>query len=432
MDLSHSVSQINPSLDGKKIKTAGWVHETRDVGKLLFIVLREGMGLAQITEKKEEAPEIAKTASSLVKETSIYCEGVVKKNPGVSAFGCEIIPSKLEVLGKVVKQVPFEITGKVPAEIDVRLDHRSVDLRRLETQAVFRIRSQVQKAFREKVLELGFQEINTPSLLESASEGGTDLFEVKYFEKKALLAQSPQLYKQLAVLGGMTKVFMTVPIFRAEKHNTTVHLNESTQMDIEAGFIDDKQAMDYLETVFLHILKSVKDNCHLELKLLGSEFHIPQKIPRFTYAEIIEKLGKKGFVVEWGQDIPKEADAQLEKILGAEVFFTTRWPTMARAFYAMPVEENPLECKGFDLVFKGLEIASGAQRIHDPDLLVKQLKARNLKPEEFEWYVDAFRYGAIPHAGWSIGSERLCMKLANRANIRECALFPRDRNRLTP
>jgi aspartyl-tRNA synthetase len=290
----------------------------------------------------------------------------------------------------------------------------------------------VQKAFREKVLELGFQEINTPSLLESASEGGTDLFEVKYFEKKALLAQSPQLYKQLAVLGGMTKVFMTVPIFRAEKHNTTVHLNESTQMDIEAGFIDDKQAMDYLETVFLHILKSVKDNCHLELKLLGSEFHIPQKIPRFTYAEIIEKLGKKGFVVEWGQDIPKEADAQLEKILGAEVFFTTRWPTMARAFYAMPVEENPLECKGFDLVFKGLEIASGAQRIHDPDLLVKQLKARNLKPEEFEWYVDAFRYGAIPHAGWSIGSERLCMKLANRANIRECALFPRDRNRLTP
>jgi len=307
-----------------------------------------------------------------------------------------------------------------------------VDLRRLETQSVFRIRSQAQKAFREKVLELGFQEINTPSLLESASEGGTDLFEVKYFERRALLAQSPQLYKQLAVLGGMTKVFMTVPVFRAEKHNTTVHLNESTQMDIESAFIDDGQAMDYLETVFLHILKSVKENCSSELKLLGSEFHIPSKIPRFTYTEILEKLEQKGFVVEWGQDIPKEADSQLEHILGAEAFFTTRWPTMARAFYAMPVEEKPLECKGFDLVFKGLEIASGAQRIHDPDLLVKQLKARNLKPEEFEWYVDAFRYGPVPHAGWSIGSERLCMKLSNRQNIRECALFPRDRNRLTP
>ncbi|MBS3070127.1 aspartate--tRNA(Asn) ligase [Candidatus Micrarchaeota archaeon] len=432
MELSHSLSQITPALDGKKVRVAGWVHEKRDMGKLVFLVLREREGLAQLTIKKTEQPELAAIADTLIKETSVLAEGVVKKNPSVSAFGCEISPSTIEVLGRVVKQVPFELTGKVPADIDVRLDNRSVDLRRLETQATFKIRGELQKAFREKALELEFQEINTPTLLESASEGGTDVFEVKYFEKKAFLAQSPQLYKQLAVLGGMTRVFMTAPVFRAEKHNTTVHLNESTQMDIECAFIDDNQAISYLEEFFLHILRSVKKNCASQLKFLGAEYEVPERVPRFTYDEILEKLDKKGFKIDWGQDIPKEADSQLPKILGAEVFFTTRWPTLARAFYAMPLEENPKISKSYDLVFKGLEIASGAQRIHDPDVLVAQLKARNLNPGDFEWYVDAFRYGAVPHAGWSIGAERLCMKLANRANIRECALFPRDRNRLTP
>ncbi len=341
MDLTHSPREITPELDGKHVRIAGWIHEKRDVGKLLFLVLREREGLAQITIKKADQPQLAEIAGSLVKETSVYVEGTVKKNPGVSAFGCEITPSKIEILGKVVKQVPFELTGKVPADIDVRLDKRSVDLRRLETQATFKIRAELQRAFREKAAELGFQEINPPTLLESASEGGTDVFEVKYFEKKAFLAQSPQLYKQLAVLGGMTRVFMTVPVFRAEKHNTTVHLNESTQMDIEAAFIDDAKAIDFLEEFFLHVLKSVKKNCSPQLKLLGAEYNIPKEVPRFTYDEVLHALGKKGFKVEWGQDIPKEADSQLPQILGAEAFFTTRWPTLSRAFYAMPLEENP-------------------------------------------------------------------------------------------
>lgn len=432
MNVTHAVSQITPALDGKSVSVAGWIHEKRDVGKLLFLVLRDRDSLAQITIKKADQPEIAKLCGELVKETTVYCEGVVKKNPGVAAFGCEIVPAKVEVLSRVSKQIPFELTGKVPAEIDVRLDHRSVDLRRIETQAVFKIRSEQQRAFREKAVELGFQEINTPTILESASEGGTDVFEVKYFEKKAFLAQSPQLYKQLAVLGGMTKVFMTVPVFRAEKHNTIVHLNESTQMDFEMAFVDDVKAVDVLEEVFLHILKNVKKNCASQLALLGSDFAVPERVARFTYDEVLEALGKSGFKIEWGDDIPKPAEAKLGEILGAEAFFTTRWPTKTRAFYSMPLPENPKVCKSYDLTFRGLEIASGAQRIHDPELLVEALKSRNLNPEDFSWYVDAFRYGAVPHAGWSIGSERLCMKLANRANIRECALFPRDRNRLMP
>lgn len=432
MKISHSVSEITPDLDGKHVAVAGWVHETRDVGKLFFIVIRQGSGLAQIIIKKEASPELAAIAKDLVKETSIYAEGTVKKNPGVTAFGCEIAPSKLEIIGKVVKQIPFEVTGKVPADLDVRLDNRVIDLRRLETQAVFKVRGELQNAFREKALELEFQEINTPLVLESSSEGGTDVFEVKYFEKKAFLAQSPQLYKQLAVLGGMPRVFMISPVFRAEKHNTTVHLNESTQMDIEGAFLDDEKAIDLLEEFFLHVLKTVKKNCAKELTLLESHFEVPEKIPRFTYDQVVERLGNHGFKIDWGQDIPKEAESKLGEFLGAEAFFITRWPTESRAFYSMPVEGNEKVCKAYDLIFKGLEIASGAQRIHDADLLTKRLKAKGLEPNDFEWYVDPFKYGGVPHAGWSIGAERLCMKLANRSNIRECALFPRDRNRLSP
>ncbi|MEM0475994.1 MAG: amino acid--tRNA ligase-related protein, partial [Candidatus Norongarragalinales archaeon] len=163
-----------------------------------------------------------------------------------------------------------------------------------------------------------------------------------------------------------------------------------------------------------------------------SDFAVPRSVPRFTYDDVVEKLKKNKITLEWGEDFAKDVEQKLPLVLGAELFFITRWPTKARAFYSMPLPERPEVCKAYDLVFKGLEIASGAQRIHDPALLEKQLRAHGLNPEEFKLYIDAFRYGAIPHAGWSIGLERLTMKLAARENIRECALFPRDRQRLTP
>jgi len=429
---THYCSEIVPALAGKRVKLAGWVHEIRDFGAVKFVLLRDRTGITQLTIKKEGADAaLIEAAESLVKETAICAEGVVEAKP-VAKVGRELLASKIEVVGRVLKQVPFEVTGKVPAEIDVRLDHRSIDLRRLETRAVFKIRAEAAKAFRQAMMDLGCEEITPPCIVAESTEGGTNLFELKYFDRKAFLAQSPQLYKQLAVLGGFDQVFMTTPVFRAEKHNTTVHLNESTQMDCELGFAGEEDALSFLEKTIIAVLAAVKKNCAAELALLKSDFAVPKSVPRFTYDEVLAALKKKKIAMEWGEDFSKEIEQKLGDVLGSELFFITRWPTKTRAFYSMPLPEKPEVCKAYDLVFKGLEIASGAQRIHDPELLVKQLRFHDLAPEDFEPYVDAFRYGAVPHAGWSIGLERLAMRLANRDNIRECALFPRDRQRLTP
>ncbi len=429
---SHYASEVLPALDGTSVKLAGWVHEIRDMGGLMFIVLRDHSGLVQLTlKKKEAAPELLEMAGHFVKETAILCTGKVKASK-IAPGGREVVPESFEVVGPVHGMVPFEVTGKVPAELDVRLDKRFIDLRRLETTAVFKIRSTLQNAFRRKLLELGFQEINTPCIVSTSTEGGTDLFPVVYFEKEAFLAQSPQLYKQLAVMGGMDKVFMTTPVFRAEKHNTTAHLNEITQMDIEMGFATDLDALEVLEKVFLHMLSQVVEKNESDINTLKVDVSVPSALPRFTYTEIADALGGAGYPITWGEDFSKEHEKAMPEILKSDAFLITEWPTKARSFYSMPREDNPEICLAYDLMYKGLEIASGAQRIHIPDLLIKQLKAKGLHPSSFESYIDAFRYGAIPHAGWSIGSERLLQQVCGLENIREAAMFPRDRHRLTP
>jgi len=426
------VKDVTPEMDGKTVTVAGWVHETRTFGPVNFVLLRDRSGIVQLIFKKGGvSEELLLKAKKLVKETAMVCTGKVKRD-AKAKLGIELVPETLEIVGPVLKKIPFELTGKVPAELDVRLDNRFVDLRRVETQAVFKIRAEVQAAFREKCMQLDLQEINPPSIVESATEGGTDLFEVKYFEKKAFLAQSPQLYKQLAVIGGMDGVFMISPIWRAEKHNTTQHLNEITQMDVELGFADENDALDYLESVALHILKRVSERCPTALQTLKQEIRVPKKIKRYTYTELVEWLNQDGERMKWGDDFTKEQEGKLGKRLKEEMFIITRWPTDSRAFYSMPLKDNPKICKAYDLMYRGLEIASGAQRIHEPELLIRQLKARDLDPDQFESYIDAFRYGAVPHAGWSIGSERITMLICGLSNIRETALFPRDRTRLTP
>lgn len=354
------------------------------------------------------------------------------KESKIAPRGFEIIPSSFTILGEVHGIVPFEVTGKVPADLDVRLDKRYIDLRRLETSAIFKVRHHVQAGFREKLLELGFQEITPTCMVSVSTEGGTDLFPIVYFDKEAFLAQSPQLYKQIAVMGGIDKVFMTTPVFRAEKHNTQYHLNEVLQMDVEMGFATYDDALDALEKVSLNILQRVHDNCKEELELLNAPLAVPKSVPRVTYSQMVDKLNGRGEKMEWGVDFTKEQEKVMGDIVGAELFIISNWPTKVRAFYSMPDPDKPQECFAYDLMFRGLEIASGAQRIHEPELLKKQLAAKGLRPESFENYIDAFRYGAIPHAGWSIGAERITMKLTGRENIRECAMFPRDRHRLTP
>ncbi|MBI5224053.1 aspartate--tRNA(Asn) ligase [Candidatus Micrarchaeota archaeon] len=418
--------------NGEKVKIAGWIHDFRDKGGIKFIVVRDISGTIQVTAKKGVIDDQLFESIKANKEDVVCFSGTMKENER-SKGQFEIIPDGFSLLNKVEMKLPVDPTGLVPSELEVRLDNRYIDLRRKETSLIFKVKAIAAAAFREKLSQRGFLEIHPSAISGAATEGGADVFELGYFEKKAYLVQSPQLYKQMAVIGGFDRAMMIVPVFRAEKHNTTQHLNEITQMDVEMGFVDHTHAMDMLEEVFLHMLNAVKERFGEEIKtVFGREVLVPSAINRHSYDSLVEKLNQSGFAMEKGEDFSKEAEKKLFEILGEEVFFIEKWPTKVRAFYSMPDPQNPERCNAFDLMYRGLEISSGAQRIHIPALLEEQLRSRGIDPKNFEFYINAFRSGAPPHAGWSIGLERLTMKLCNQDNIREAMLFPRDRTRLLP
>lgn len=426
---THYISEIGPEMDGREVTIAGWVHEVRETAKITFLIIRDSTGTAQVIGKEGESDQSTIKMLSLPKESVICVTGIVKASKEAKR-GFEIIPKKIVDLNPLTAAIPFEVTGKVPADIDVRLNNRHIDMRRKETLAIFKIESTVLNAFTSFFSKKGFIQIRTPSIISEASEGGADLFSVRYFEREAYLAQSPQLYKQLAIIGGFDKVFMVVPVFRAEKSNTTYHTTECTQMDIEIGFADHKDAMKLLSACFTYILKEVKKRNKTELESLGIELEIP-KVKSVTYSTIIKRLRERGYAIEPGHDFSKEHEKAIQQEFGNAVIIK-EYPTAVRAFYSMPNQSNPDLCNSFDLIYNGFEICSGAQRIHNADMLTKALKEKGLDPAKFEFYINAFREGAPPHAGWSIGLERFVMCIAKCSNIRETSLFPRDRKRLTP
>jgi len=428
---THYVSEAKSAI-GQAVTLAGWAHEIRDLGKVKFILLRDRTGIMQVFGKKGATDDDVFAAMAVPKETVLAITGEIVSSK-IAPGGVELIPSKVSVIGPVSVKMPVDVSGKTPSELDTRLDHRYVDLRREGPAAIFKIKSESMFAFRNHLRSEGFLEIVPPCIVAAATEGGTDLFKVDYFGRQANLAQSPQLYKQLAVIGGMDKVFMTIPVFRAEKHNTTSHLNEVLQMDIEMGFCDENDAMDVLERTVLAMLSHIKENCTAQFASLGTSVAVPENIPRHTYSSLVDRLNSAGAKMEWGEDFDREKETRIMELIGKpELFFITDWPTSIRAFYSMPREDDNRICRAFDLMYRGLEISSGAARIHIPELLIKQLRARNLNPDEFAFYVDAFKAGAPPHAGWSIGIERFVMKACSLPNIREAAMFPRDRTRITP
>ncbi|MBM3309561.1 MAG: aspartate--tRNA(Asn) ligase [Candidatus Altiarchaeales archaeon] len=430
---SNYSSEVAEKLDGKKVTLAGWVHEIRDMGQLKFLVLRDREGFIQITAKKETTDKkILEAIEGLSKESVIEVVGKVSANPR-APNKVEVIPEEIRVVALSAVPLPLDVTGKVDADLDTRLNNRFMDVRKPQVAAVFKIRARVQESFREFFSKKGFVEINPPSIIAAASEGGTELFAISYFEREAFLCQSPQLYKQMLMSSGLDKVFITMPVFRAESHNTTRHLNEIYQMDIEKAFIQDEEGvLEELEGVTQYLLKKVSEECAKELKTLKREIKVP-KLPfkRITYDQALKLLEKNGIKMPWGGDFTPEADKKLAELI-PEPFFTTQWPTKIRAFYSKPMEDRPEICRAFDLCYMGMEIASGAQRIHNHDELVEALKRKNLKPENFEFYLKAFRYGMPPHGGWSIGAERITEAITGVSNIRECVLYPRDRTRLEP
>jgi nondiscriminating aspartyl-tRNA synthetase len=426
---THYINELTADMDGKDVTLAGWVHEVRETSKITFLILRDNTGLVQIIGKKGETDQKTLKAMSLPKESVVIVKGKVKANKE-SKKGFEIIINDITNINPLSAKVPFEVTGKVPADIEVRLNNRVIDLRRLETSAIFKIESTILNQFAFFLSSKGFMQIRTPAIIAEASEGGSDIFEVKYFDRKAYLAQSPQLYKQLALIGGFDKVMMVVPVFRAEKSNTTYHLTEITQMDIEMAFADADDAIKVLSDTVLHILKKVKESNKTDLDTLEVKLDIPS-VKIVKYSEAIDKLNAKGHKIEFGHDFSRDHEKAIQEVFGDAVVIK-EYPTAIRAFYSMPIEDNPELTHSFDFIYKGMEISSGAQRIHDADLLIEAIKRKGLNPKNFEFYVNAFRCGAPPHSGWSIGLERFAMLITDQKNIREASLFPRDPKRITP
>ena len=280
--------------------------------------------------------------------------------------------------------------------------------------------------------EKGFMEVNTPKLVGSATEGGTELFPITYFEREAFLGQSPQLYKQMMMATGLDKVFEIAPIFRAEEHDTLRHLNEVISIDAELAFADQEEAMELLEKLVHHAIKEVKENCQAELEDLGVELEVPElPFPRLEYDEVINIVNSNGVQLQHGEDLSRAAEKALGEVMDG-YYFITNWPSEIKPFYVQPHEDEPGKSYAFDLMYRDLEISSGATRVHQHDLLVKQIKSKGLNPDSFQRYLAAFEYGMPPHAGWGLGAERFTMCITGMKNIRETVLFPRDRRRLTP
>jgi nondiscriminating aspartyl-tRNA synthetase len=423
---------------GKEVSIAGSVDVRRDHGKLIFIDLRDVSSKVQmvVLPNYEEAQE---TAQKLRPEWIIRVTGAVNKRPdkmikeGQENGNIEIEVKEIEILGEA-KELPFDKGAEL--NLDTYLDHLPLTLREERPRAIFRVQAQIIKAFRAFYNQEGFTEIQAPKLIGDDAEGGANSFDIEYFGHTAHLAQSPQLYKQIMV-GVFERVFATGNVYRAEKHSTTRHINEYTSLDIEMGFITDHTDVMNMENKMMqYIMEELKKNCQKEFALLDSDIpKVPEKIPSLKLREAQEIIK-----TETGEDCTNEPDLEpqherwlceyAKRKYDSDFIFITHFPVAKRPFYTYEDEADPGFTKGADLLFRGIEITTLAQRIHDYDTLVASMKKKNLDPDKFSYYLQAFKYGIPPHGGFGLGLERLTAKLLGIDNVKEATLFPRDLNRI--
>jgi len=423
---------------GKEVTIAGWVDIRRDHGKLVFIDLRDMSGIVQMVALPNNG-QAHESAHTLRPEWVIQVHGKVNKRPekminaNVPTGDIEIEMLKIEVLCKA-HELPFEKNAEL--NLDTYLDNLPLTLRTERAQAIFRVQAHIIKAFRDFLTQENFTEIQIPKIVGGDAEGGAAVFPIEYFGHTAYLATSPQLYKQIMV-GVFERVFATGNIYRAEKHSTTRHINEYTSLDLEMGFIKDHTDIMELESRFLHFLhKQLKENCADEFKLLKAEFPLlPNELPSLKLREAQEIIKK-----ETGEDYTNAPDLEpsherwlseyAKKKFDSDFIFITHYPVKKRPFYTYEDEADPGYTKSFDLLFRGLEITTGGQRIHDYDNLVRNIEAWGLSPEKFSYYLQGFKSGMPPEGGLAIGLERITAKLLGLENIKEATLFPRDLNRI--
>lgn len=413
---------------GKEVLLKGWVYELRDLSKMKFILLRDRTGIVQCIVKDSE---LAGKFSGLTLESAVEIYGKVKEANVKAEFALsdvEIEVLDIVLISRAETPLPIHVNEKTTTtEFQNRLDYRFLDIRKPKVQAIFEVEATIMNAFREFMVKEGALEAVFPSIIGASSEGGTELYKLKYFEKDAYLSQSCQLYKQMLACS-FEKVFTLFTVWRAEKHNTLRHLNESRQMDYEQGFADEFVVMDVLARCVQYIVGKVLEKNKKELEILGVKIRIP-KTKYMTFEET-NKLLKKEKIHTEENDLTGEGEKKLGELFPDTIVFVHDWPIAGKPFYIMPKGKD--SSGGFDAIYKGMEISSGGQRVHIPELLEERLKVKGLKPKDFKSYIDSFRYGAPPHAGWGMGLERLTMLILGVENIREVVLFPRDRTRLTP
>ncbi|MFX0018005.1 MAG: aspartate--tRNA(Asn) ligase [Promethearchaeota archaeon] len=429
---SHYTKDITQDLIDKEVILGGWVRNFRDLGGLKFINLQDKYGERQITLKKGVVSDDIFDKAKLGYQYCIMVKGNVKrfdKAPG----GIEIIPSEIKILNKTPEKLPIDMTGETNSELDLRLNNRALDLRSLRNQAIFEIRAEVLKSIRNFLLERDFTEITTPKIIGSATEGGTELFPIMYFDKEAFLTQSAQLYKE-QLSGVYERVFEVSPCFRAEKSRTKRHLCEIFTLDLEMAFADMNDVIKILEEMVHNVIKDIRKNKMPALKTLKMENKttVPEiPLPRYNYDEILELINKKFKInVEWGEDISTEAYRKLgEEITG--YYYITHWPMAIKPFYIQP-SNDPKYSESFDLQMGWLELTSGGTRIHKKEELIEALEEKGLNHISFESHLNVFGFGMPPHAGFGLGIARWITFLCGLDDIRESVMYPRTPDRLTP
>ncbi len=420
--------------EGKEVSLNGAIHKIRDMGDVAFIILRKREGLVQTVYEKGAVDIPLK---DLCEEAAVEVRGDVAKEDR-APNGFEVRLRGIRILSRPSETMPIAVNKwKMNTSLETKLDLRPLSLRNVRERAKFRIQEGIVRAFRDFLHEQGFTEIHTPKIGARGAEGGANLFRLEYFHKHAVLAQSPQFYKQMMV-GVFDRVFEVAPVFRAEKHNTKRHLNEYTSLDFEMGYIDSFQDIMEMETGFLqHMTALLREEYGRELQMLGVSLPETDKIPqiRFDRAKelVAEKYNRK---IRNPHDLEPEEEALIgqyfKEEMGADFVFVTHYPSKKRPFYAMDDPEDTSVTLSFDLLFHGLEITTGGQRIHDYQMLADKLEARGMTDEGMEQYMMVFKHGMPPHGGLGIGLERLTMKLTGEENVRETTLFPRDLSRLEP
>ena len=423
---THHIGDLAPELAGRAVVLCGWVEDLRKMGKMTFLTLRDATGITQVVVKGELNGKI----EGLNRQSVVAVGGTVQDTQSRD-FDFELKAQEIRVLAKAVHPLPIDPIGRLESSIDNRLNARALDMRNQKTASIFKLRHHVLDILRKTLAGEKFTEITTPKIIGSASEGGANLFSLKYFEKTAYLAQSPQLYKEQMTIG-LERVYEISSFYRAENSHTGRHLSEFTSVDIEAAFMDYTDVMDVLENLITSVYVHVSENCGRELELIDSKIDTPAvPFERITYASVVDELSSAGEKIEFGDDL---LDSHLRTVGKRHpgFYFLTDWPMKLKPFYIREKDENAELSRSFDLQYGYLELSSGGTRLHDPAALRARLGEQGLDPAQFEDHLRAFDWGMPPHSGWGMGLDRLMSVLVGMDNVREVVLYPRDPDRLRP